>query len=58
MIVNSHPNDTMRAKIDLYRFMKYQFNSSIIILNDDAYLMKWFNIISEMVESVKPYFPF
>ena len=58
MMINSHPEDIMRAHVDLQKLMKYQIDESKLILNDDAYLMKWITTISEMMDSVHPNFAF
>lgn len=58
IMANSHPDDIMRALVDLQKLMKHHIDESKLILNNDAYLMKWISNISEMMDSVHPNFIF
>jgi hypothetical protein len=50
LMINYNPEDIMRAHVDLQKLMKH-INESKLILNNDAYLMKWISSISEMMDS-------
>lgn len=58
IMANSHPDDIMKAHVDLQKLMKHHIDESKLISNEEDYLMKWISNISEMMDSVHQNFNF